>query len=70
MKPIGEGSYATVHKYKDPFYNCFFTIKKAKKNLSEIEYQRFQQEFIEIRKHAASHHQRLCGLQCTKNVRR
>lgn len=50
LKAIGNGSYATVHKYKDPFYNCFFAVKKALKNLSAVEYERFQQEFTEMRK--------------------
>ena len=49
-KPIGEGSYATVHKYKDEFYNRFFVIKKALKNLKEDEYIRFKREFEEMKK--------------------
>ena len=49
-KPIGEGSYASVHKYKDEFYNRFFVIKKAFKNLKEDEYTRFKIEFEEMKK--------------------
>ena len=36
---IGSGSYATVHKYKDDFYNRFFVIKKAMKNLLYIPFE-------------------------------
>ncbi|PEW27349.1 protein kinase family protein [Bacillus thuringiensis] len=50
LKTIGEGSYATVHKYKDTFYNQFFAVKKARKNLNETEYNRFRTEFLEMRK--------------------
>ena len=45
LKPIGEGSYATVSKYKDKTYDKFFAIKKAKPNLSEKELIRFKNEF-------------------------
>ncbi|MDM8362484.1 protein kinase family protein [Bacillus thuringiensis] len=50
MKAIGEGSYATVHKYKDPFYNRFFAVKKAHKDLTDNEYNRFRTEFKEMKK--------------------
>jgi eukaryotic-like serine/threonine-protein kinase len=49
-KTIGSGSYATVHKYKDDYYNRFFVIKKAKKDLTKSEYQRFKREFEEMQK--------------------
>src|SRR5690625_486988 len=49
-KQIGHGSYATVHKYKDEHYNRFFAIKRANKNLSKDEYQRFKREFDEMEK--------------------
>jgi eukaryotic-like serine/threonine-protein kinase len=49
-KTIGTGSYATVHKYKDDYYNRFFVIKKAKKDLSTDEYERFKREFEEMKK--------------------
>jgi serine/threonine-protein kinase len=42
---IGEGSYAYVFKYKDDHYQRFFAIKRAKKNLTEKEFVRFQQEY-------------------------
>ncbi|WP_224768291.1 protein kinase domain-containing protein [Metabacillus idriensis] len=49
-KTIGTGSYATVHKYKDDYYNRFFVIKKAKKDLTKDEYERFKREFEEMKK--------------------
>lgn len=50
LKPIGEGSYAKVFKYKDKYYNKTFVIKRAKKNLKEDEYERFKIEFEETKK--------------------
>ncbi|KAB2397465.1 MULTISPECIES: protein kinase domain-containing protein [Bacillus cereus group] len=49
-KLIGRGSYATVHKYKDEYYNKFFVIKKALKNLTKKEYERFRIEFEEMKR--------------------
>lgn len=48
LKPIGEGSYANVFKYKDEFYNRNFVLKRAKSNLDEKELQRFKREFEEM----------------------
>lgn len=45
LKFIGEGSYANVYKYKDPFYKKYFVVKKAKDNLDAKEIERFQREF-------------------------
>ena len=45
LKSIGEGSYATVSKYKDKTYDKFFVIKKAKPNLNQKELIRFKNEF-------------------------
>lgn len=42
LKLIGVGSYANVFKYKDTFYNKFFVLKRAKKDLSEKELERFK----------------------------
>jgi eukaryotic-like serine/threonine-protein kinase len=50
LKSIGTGSYATVHKYKDDYYNRHFVIKKAKKDLTESELERFKREFTEMQK--------------------
>ncbi|STP11968.1 protein kinase [Helicobacter mustelae] len=43
--PIGEGSYAHVYKFKDTFYGKCFAQKRAKKDLSEEEKQRFHKEY-------------------------
>lgn len=42
---IGEGSYATVHRYKDTDYNRHFVQKQAKKDLNAKELERFKREF-------------------------
>lgn len=49
-KLIGEGSYAKVLKYKDEFYNKYFAIKKANKDLNEKENERFKLEFETMKK--------------------
>lgn len=48
LKLIGDGSYANVFKYKDPFYNKYFVLKRAKKDLSAKEIERFKREFKEM----------------------
>ncbi|MGH0544892.1 protein kinase domain-containing protein [Bacillus cereus] len=50
LKFIGKGSYANVHKYKDKFYNRFFAVKTALKDLNDSELQRFHTEFLEMKK--------------------
>lgn len=45
LKLIGEGSYAHVYKFADPFYNKSFVIKRAKNDLNEKELERFMLEF-------------------------
>lgn len=47
---IGSGSYASVHKYKDEYYNRWFAIKRANKDLTEEECQRFKAEFDTMQK--------------------
>lgn len=47
---VGGGSYASVHKYKDTFYNKYFAVKKAKKSLDDKERIRFKQEYEQMRK--------------------
>lgn len=49
LKQIGSGSYANVYKYKDTFYNRPFVLKRAKKDLSVKELQRFKREYEEMR---------------------
>jgi len=48
LKFIGEGSYADVFKYKDSFYQKWFVLKRAKKELNEKELARFQREFEQM----------------------
>lgn len=45
IKLIGEGSYAKVFKYKDEFYNKYFVIKRADKDLTPKELLRFKKEY-------------------------
>lgn len=45
LKYFDEGSYAIILKYKDPFYNKNFIVKKAKKDLNTKEIARFKLEF-------------------------
>ena len=45
IKLIGEGSYAQVFKYKDEFYDKNFIIKRAKKDLTPKELERFKKEY-------------------------
>lgn len=49
LKQIGVGSYANVFKYKDTFYNKFFVVKRAKKDLTPKELERFKREYEEMR---------------------
>ncbi|MDQ0567506.1 protein kinase family protein [Mycoplasma yeatsii] len=44
-KPIGEGSYAKVYKYKDEFYNKWIAVKKAKESLTAEELNDFKLEY-------------------------
>lgn len=44
-KLVGEGSYALVYKFIDPFYNITFAEKKLKSNCSEKEVERFKREY-------------------------
>jgi eukaryotic-like serine/threonine-protein kinase len=45
IKLIGEGSYAKVFKYRDPYYNCDFAIKRANEDLRPDELERFRNEY-------------------------
>lgn len=49
LKLIGEGSYAQVFKYKDPFYNKTYALKRAKKDLNSKELERFKREFEQMK---------------------
>lgn len=49
LKPIGEGSYASVYKYKDEFYDQEFVLKRAKKKLDTKELERFKIEYEQMK---------------------
>ena len=49
IKLIGEGSYAQVFKYKDDFYHKNFVIKRAKRDLTPKELDRFRREYEVMR---------------------
>lgn len=49
LKGVGEGSYARVFRYTDPFYQKDFVVKRAKSDLDEKELQRFKREFEEMK---------------------
>ena len=45
LQSIGEGSYATVFRYTDPYYQIPVVLKRAKPELDNKELARFKQEF-------------------------
>jgi hypothetical protein len=45
LRPLGEGSYAIVYKYKDLEYKMPVAVKVAKKSLAENELDRFKAEY-------------------------
>jgi len=49
LKLVGEGSYAHIYKFRDEFYGKDFALKRAKKDLSEKELQRFRREFEQMK---------------------
>lgn len=49
LKFIGQGSYAQVFKYLDKFYNKTFALKRAKKDLTTKELERFRREYDQMR---------------------
>lgn len=49
LKQIGNGSYANVYKYRDMFYDKNFVLKRAKKDLTPKELERFRREFDEMK---------------------
>lgn len=50
LEHIGEGSYATVYSFFDPFYNRTFVIKRAKEQLNAKELERFRQEYEQMKR--------------------
>lgn len=49
LKLIGEGSYAQVYSYFDSFYVKTFALKRAKKNLTKKELDRFKREYDQMK---------------------
>lgn len=49
LKFIGEGSYAQVFRYIDNYYKHAFVLKRAKKELSPKELERFKREFEQMK---------------------
>lgn len=45
LKMIGEGSYAHVYSYVDPDYGIKFAVKRAKREISGRDLERFKKEF-------------------------
>ena len=45
LTELGDGSYAIVYSYKDENYDTTFALKRAKKNLTAKELERFKKEF-------------------------
>lgn len=50
LKSIGSGSYANVSYYYDEFYQSYFAVKHAHKDLSAKEVERFKQEYETMRR--------------------
>lgn len=49
LKSVGEGAFAIVQKYKDPYYNKYFAVKRVKKGITERDLARFKREFEILR---------------------
>lgn len=45
LRLIGEGAFSIVKRYKDQYYNKYFALKQAKKDITERELERFRKEF-------------------------
>lgn len=48
LKPLGEGSYATVFSYVDSRYGKKFAVKRAKRSNSPRDLERFHREFVKL----------------------
>ena len=46
---LGQGSYANVYYYKDPDYDKKIVLKRAKKDLTAEEIERFKREFNQLK---------------------
>lgn len=49
LNMIGQGSYANVYYYKDPDYDKRIVLKRAKKDLTSEEIERFKREFNQLK---------------------
>ena len=49
LNMIGQGSYANVYYYKDPDYDKKIVLKRAKKDLTNEEIERFKREFNQLK---------------------
>lgn len=49
LKFKGEGSYAKVFKYRDPYYGFYIAVKRADKNLRPDELERFENEYKDLK---------------------
>lgn len=49
LNMIGQGSYANVYYYKDPDYDKKIVLKRAKKDLTTEEIERFKREFNQLK---------------------
>lgn len=49
LNMIGQGSYANVYYYKDPDYDKKIGLKRAKKDLTTEEIERFKREFNQLK---------------------
>lgn len=67
LKQIGNGSYANVYKYKDTFYDKYFVIKRAKKDLNKKETERFKREFEEMKEFSSPYILEVYTYDSTKN---
>ncbi|KRF40070.1 serine/threonine protein kinase [Terrabacter sp. Soil811] len=49
LQMVGSGSFAHVYSYVDPDYGIKFAVKRAKRDLSERDLERFKQEFVVLK---------------------
>lgn len=50
LTSVGDGSYADVYSFEDPYYKQIFALKRAKGDLNEKEIIRFKREYTELKK--------------------
>ncbi|PHV57634.1 serine/threonine protein kinase [Streptococcus macedonicus] len=67
LKPIGDGSYATVFSYFDENYNKTFALKRASKTISSKDLERFYLEFDTMKKLHSPYVLEVYSIDKTKN---